>query len=65
MNIKKDIKILDKDDILKDPFNYTFKEISSVLGEKEAKNLFEDLYKKKNLNSKYTTMKIRQSSRRE
>lgn len=63
MNIKKDIKILDKDDILKDPFNYTFKEISSVLGEKEAKNLFEDLYKKKNLNSKYTTMKIRQSSR--
>lgn len=44
---KKNIKTISVDDIMNDPFSYTFKEISACMGEFEAKKMFFSLYKLK------------------
>lgn len=44
--------VLSTDDIISNPFGYTFKEISDCMGEAEAKKMFFSLYKVKN-KSKY------------
>ena len=38
---------LTKDEILKDPYNYTLKEMKDCLGEEMATDFFESLYKNK------------------
>ncbi len=50
---------ISKKDIYNDPYNFEYKEICSVLGESEAKNLFNDLYKK-TFQKKYQTLHVKQ-----
>ena len=47
------------EEILNDPYGFTLKEMTDVLGEQEAQNLFNLLYKKKP-NPKYQTVKIKE-----
>lgn len=37
------------DDIINEPYGYTYKEISECMGESEAKRMFFSLYKEKNI----------------
>lgn len=45
------------DDIINEPYGYTYKEISECMGESEAKRMFFSLYKEKNKNQ-HQTIKI-------
>ena len=55
MNIKKE---LTKEEILSDPYNYTFEEMSKVIGENQTASLFHSLYRNKS-GKKYATIKVR------
>ena len=48
----KDVVTYTEDEIRSDPYGFTLKEITEVLGEQEAQKLFNELYKKKPI-SKY------------
>lgn len=58
--MKKNANSITKEQIIKDPFGYTYKEIVSALGENDAKALFSDLYKKNKKNESYFTIKIKE-----
>lgn len=55
----KDVVTYTEDEIRSDPYGFTLKEITEVLGEQEAQKLFNELYKKKPI-SKYQTVKIKE-----
>ena len=55
----KDVVTYTEDEIRSDPYGFTLKEITEVLGEQEAQKLFNVLYKKKP-NAQYQTVKIKE-----
>lgn len=55
----KDVATYTEDEIRSDPYGFTLKEITEVLGEQEAQKLFNVLYKKKP-NAQYQTVKIKE-----
>lgn len=55
----KDVVTYTEDEIRSDPYGFTLKEITEVLGEQEAQKLFNELYKKKPI-SKYQTVKTKE-----
>lgn len=55
----KDVVTYTEDEIRSDPYGFTLKEITEVLGEQEAQKLFNELYKKKPI-PKYQTVKIKE-----
>lgn len=57
MNVKKE-EILESD-INNDPYNYTYKEMSGVIGEEKTRALFEKLYKKRQID-KNNTLRIKE-----
>ena len=46
--------VLTKEQVLNDPYGYTYNEILQVLGENTSKSLMADLYRKKAKNAHYT-----------
>ena len=52
-------KELTKKEILNDPYNYTFEEMTKILGEEQTTSLFSSLYKNKS-GKKYATIKVRE-----
>ena len=51
--------IISKEDIYSDPYNFDYNEICGVLGENEAKKLFDELYKSQKDKKKYRTLQIK------